>query len=907
MAQNLNLKIAGLHLHNNQLSEVPEGALSVADNMVIDKLSVAETRRGFKPYGEQFTSTSGEIGQAEAFYQGTLHLHHGSHVSYDSDGTGTWITQSGTFNPPGGGARVRFLEANKNLFIATDTGIQKLDEVGGTWRSAGAVKALGGTYSLTGSSGFLTAERAVAYRLTWSYTDINDNEIVGSPSQRLVVINANLTSRDVISTWLVPDGIDTTWVWKLYRSGESADINLPNSVPDDEVKLVKIGSLSSAEASAKIFSITDSTPNSLRGEALYTNPSQQGILQSNDEPPLAKDIALYNDFTFFSNTTTKHRYFTNLLGADDTDGLGYLNRVGVMVSGNFNVTITGAGEDIRIGMRPVAAGIPDSSRVIQVGSPTISGVIVVISGATQATSSGTIMFQDVVGVAGNEYFASTSTNPTNHTFLVTGSETPAENLEATALSLIETINRNPDNEEVYAYHLSGDQDIPGKLLFEERGIGGDEFFVYTSNGGAFDPPLNNDPDDNVSTNEAKQNRLMFSKPGQPEAVPITNTLPVGSENFPIRRILALRDALYILKGGDGIWRLTGTSPENFNIAVSDASTKIRAPETAVVLNNQIFLYSDQGVIILSDTGSGGDIKSFPIESTLRTLSSSLFIGFETAAFAVAYEADRKYLLFTPTEEDDLVPTQCWCYNYLTDTWTRWPISFTAGISSPVDGKLYLANPDNLKVYQERKDFARTDYADEQFDVTLTTSSGVVVDMVSTSNIEEGFTLVQGVTESVIEEVISATRVQVSDSTVWTAGSAIVYEPITTSLKWVPNAVGNPGIVKQVREASFIFRDADFDSIDVGFASNFSPIEETVTLNSEDLGGAWGVFPWGTIPWGVPIRGNQVLRTYVPLEKQRNLWLNISVTSSQSFTSFSLAGISLILETMSERFAGPPRN
>ena len=47
MSQNLVLKNKGLFTNSNQLSDVPEGALALAKNIVIDKDGVAEPCRGF--------------------------------------------------------------------------------------------------------------------------------------------------------------------------------------------------------------------------------------------------------------------------------------------------------------------------------------------------------------------------------------------------------------------------------------------------------------------------------------------------------------------------------------------------------------------------------------------------------------------------------------------------------------------------------------------------------------------------------------------------------------------------------------------------------------------------------------------------------------------------------------------
>ena len=48
--QVLNLKVSGLYTNPNQFSEIPQGALSIAENVVIDKGSVIESRRGFDKY-----------------------------------------------------------------------------------------------------------------------------------------------------------------------------------------------------------------------------------------------------------------------------------------------------------------------------------------------------------------------------------------------------------------------------------------------------------------------------------------------------------------------------------------------------------------------------------------------------------------------------------------------------------------------------------------------------------------------------------------------------------------------------------------------------------------------------------------------------------------------------------------
>ena len=64
---------------------------------------------------------------------------------------------------------------------------------------------------------------------------------------------------------------------------------------------------------------------------------------------------------------------------------------------------------------------------------------------------------------------------------------------------------------------------------------------------------------------------------------------------------------------------------------------------------------------------------------------------------------------------------------------------------------------------------------------------------------------------------------------------------------------------------------------------------------------WGGFPWDEAPWGGAPGGFQAIRTYFPKEVTRAHWVSLRLDLSQAFTSFSLAGVSIILEAMSPKF------
>src|SRR5258706_13769156 len=333
MPETLQLNISGLYTNPNTLgSATPPGALNVADDVVIDRDQIADSRRSQNKYG-----LLSNVANKLFSYQDTLLAHFGSFMAYDSDDNGTFLNYSGSFDQPSLTAKVRSMEANRNFYLTSATGIRKLDSVTGSFRNAGGIEALFGTATLS-NPGFMSNNVQVAYRNVFFYTDANGNEIVGVPSQRVVVVNNTGLTANVNLTFYIPSGIDTTYFYRVYRSGESAGVAFP---PDDELQQVKEGSLTSTDISNGYFTFTDIVPNSLRGASLYTDPSQEGILQANYPPPLAIDMTLFRNVAWYFNTTSKQRYFTNLISVgDNTTGgqFGYQTNNGTT---HTNTTIDG--------------------------------------------------------------------------------------------------------------------------------------------------------------------------------------------------------------------------------------------------------------------------------------------------------------------------------------------------------------------------------------------------------------------------------------------------------------------------------------------------------------------------------------------------------------------------------------
>lgn len=809
------LKAKGLYSYPNPLSEVPVGALAVADNVVINSESVVEPRRGFDVLTYNLPDPA-DRGHRFAEFQGKILLNYGTtKLGYYDTGSG-WQQYSGTFQAPDVDlARMKFMQAAGNLLFTTSTGVSKLDAYNGTVVNAGGISALDNALALTGVSGFQSDNSQVAYRHVWGIRDANNNVVVGSPSARTVISNSAGGSRNVTVTITIPQGVTVNHFVQVYRSGLSAT---SSTEPNDELGLVYEANPSSGEITAGFMSFTDSTPDSLRGDDLYTNPSFEGIGQANDPPPYCKDLTLFQGMAFYFNVTEKQRLNLTILAVGGTSG---------------------------------------------------------------------VAINDTITVDGTVFTGKASENAGSREFAIVTSGTPAQNITDTTQSLVRVINLQSAGS-VYAKYISGVNQLPGQFILEERDFGGSSFVVIASaHGTAYSPTLPTSGSTVASKSQVNPHGIAVSKEGQPEAVPLFNRHFAGNRGDEILRGLALRDSVFILKETDGIYRMSGTQPGDLSVELFDSTTRILSPETALVLNNQVWCLSDQGVVAVSDTGV--DVKSLPIEDDLLELFGSARDAVRKYAFAIASETDRKYILFLPSSSSDTYCTQAYVFNTVTNSWTRWVLSKTCGFVNPADDKIYLADFNSAKVNQERKNFTITDFMDEGTSVTITAFSGTLITLTTAAGITVGDLLYQSASVKSVVTAIDGNQVTVNDSLGgWTLGAATVYVAYECVVEWVPYTAENPSLEKHFSEGQLFFSASRFVSAYFTFASDLSTNREDVPLTGGGSG-TFGLFPFGSQPWG-GVRRPRPFRTYVPVEKQRSSQLSGGFVHRQAQGSFRLTGL-----------------
>jgi hypothetical protein len=240
------------------------------------------------------------------------------------------------------------------------------------------------------------------------------------------------------------------------------------------------------------------------------------------------------------------------------------------------------------------------------------------------------------------------------------------------------------------------------------------------------------------------------------------------------------------------------------------------------------------------------------------------------------------------------------YNTFTDSWVKWTIENTCGGVNPADDKLYLGDADSKYVLQERKTYSYTDHVDFGFTSTISAVSTTSLTMSGSDAIAVGDIIYQSATIfATVTAVNSGTgAVTVDNDASFTVASATVYKAITSAVAWVPFTLGNPGMQKQFREATVLFKKDFTGSAELVFTSDISVDEETEDLTGTEVG-LWGLFGWGEVPWGgVSVR--RPIRVYVPLNKQRCAQLTVEFRHSTGYGDYQLNGISLIANQMSER-------
>lgn len=728
----------GLYRSPNYVSDVPAGAALVADNLVVPRPDIYETHRGTQRLSGAFPGGTDVISMTE--FRGFIIGYSGSGVlARRSPDTGVWTAYAGgPYLPPDGPltdsegetlpGRVIFHQTGDSLYFTTSKGVYRLEDPESEPELSGVVQALSSTATLSvGVGTAVPPESAVAYRFIWGKRTVQGRIIFGAPSGRVVAYNVSTTdTKNVVLTVPVPDearAVDGYFL-QAYRS-ETTPVTVP---PSDEMALVyERAVIDMAPTGDHVFTDIDPDP---QGPAAYFSPSVGGLTESKYRPPLATDVVTVNGVTVFLNARNAQSITMTLLGVDGPNALNSGNgliftfsdgtqeryeadyptptppdeflldrstdlspsqktantannlaraistRPGGRLWGQYVSSDEGPPGIIRIEARNLDEQVV-SVRAIEAGSmwsPALPGILRVSAGQMSRNLSG------IVTVFVSPTFAGSSHG------LEVGQQ-------------IEVLNQfaNPADAVNFPPGIKTITAVPTNDSFRYAEAGP----VATTAGAAFVQTLGE------VTTEADTFSVAWSPLQEPDAVPVLQNAQAGNPDLPVLRAILLDGSLYLLKR-DGLFRLSGSTPNTLSIDAIDTTVSFIAPWAAWTLGGRAYALTTEGLKVWS-VAARPQPASVPIEQDLLDAISRYRQAVDTLAYVVNYESERRLYLAMPSSESDFYAQYFYVYSYLTDTWTRYLQPSNTAMVSPSSDRMVIAPPESSQLLIERKTRTNADF------------------------------------------------------------------------------------------------------------------------------------------------------------------------------------------------------
>lgn len=840
------VRVRGLYTGRG-LVDAPAGAMQVADNVVCLLPGTIEPRRGDELLSATARGSDSNEASAVAYAEHMLaHVDTGSMVEIIDADTDTAGSYAATMHPRGG---IPMRALGRQAYLCTGDGVQIANATVSAPRSAGAQRMLDiVTLGTVGGVALEPSQRA-AWRAVWGVRLVDSvtgetREQWGAPSAPRTLTNGG-TASNVTVTLQIPPYASLQGgrnIVRLYRTESVAS----GVEPGDEMFLAAEQSVDPLATGTLV--VTDSTPDAFLGAPLYTNADTGdglGAAGANLTPPaVCSDVAAWESRVWYASYGTRGSFRVSLIGVDG----------------------------IVIGMSTISFEMLDPS-----------GTLIGALALEAASAPGAGQFQ-----------------------LVTGG-TPAQNIEGTARSIVQAINADA-NAPVWASYVSSANDVPGQMEFWARDgqplLAAVRVRVDDMPGGLFVPNLA----PGTLTLEAAQVRyldvrpgvLVWSKPGQPEAVPPLNSLLIGDPYEPIIALAGLRDGLIVAKT-DGLYLVHGGAGQ-YGVQTLDASVRMPTDArmggrgTCQVLNNELYLHASDGrVYVASESGVraiDGDVLDM-----LRWASSS---------WGAVDERDGLYVLglvggglgFT---------TRAMVYSSETRAWTRWaPLGVGAYrhwmTAWPRGGFASFLG----SILRTRSSGTVSDYQDHVPGGTLTVGAPVGGVQAVTASTLGG--LVTG--SEIVNAANSAQRgVLLADGSILVTGepladgvslNANVTNPVLARIQSVPWHGGQPAARKRFSAAELHFDRYGLSTIGPSLISAITPWAQfqreaslsghsNVVLSPQDL--TSGESSGG---WSERVQPRSV-RAVVPRDQQALGMLSVGLSVKQVRAFWRLAGWTLEVE------------
>jgi hypothetical protein len=814
----------------------PDGAMLQATNVWIRRPGLLEPRPGLA--SQSITSLS--VPSGYSIYK--LFPFESDLVAVATDGSGNWrvysVTAATTHTRFAASATawtgtvgcVHAVQMAGNLYITTDNGVMRITAPGtaATYRAGlerpSQIAPTTSTDSTTYPNRPLAADSAIAYRFVQA-RKVGDRWIRSAPSGRMlarsytgssakaVVLNAGntLSGSDAIGDSITGDHLE------VYRSVAFASDDL--DTPTDEMAYLASVKFNSGWESV----FDDTTSAGLVGAALYTNDTQQKANQENGRPPICRDLAEYNGMAFYGAAVWPATLTFDVLSmgpawrdasASTVDRFTTFTITGTTSS---NTTVSGVSAadiaKLSVGQRVFLDGgapnvadvrFSDGTLITAIGASSFT----ISAAALSSTVGFTIRVCDWIELAIN-----TGTTYTQRLYCHTSNGSASSDDYFDCREFRASTSADVCGAQAFAEHASryfannaaenvmivsalGDGAYsPWSILCEQIGVvsrtSAATITAKSSKPLATSPRI--DTTGITNTQRGGINVLAWSKINEPEAVPpFENQVEIGSREHAIQRVLAARDALYVFKT-DGIWRVSGYSPETLTVDEYDRTLTLVHPDAACLYDGKIAAWTNKGVVLIG--GGATQVISGAIDTSLALYQNPS--ATERGTFVAAWPAEDMILVAAN------VGAEFFAYNVRTQTWSEWTHATTTLHSASGAGQyLYVGGVASSTATLLKSNSTTKDL---EYSITVSNVSGTTI------TISAGSGWTPAVNDLVIQSSVAYAVTAITSATVFTvqiagltAAAATAEVGPTSTVMLSSEDAGNPLAQKMWREVSWLF-------------------------------------------------------------------------------------------------------